>query len=179
MPRPHVPDLVTKKAARKKEPMRMTIAIGTLCSDGLIVAADTRVVMSDGATSEGIKVHTGVSAACSFVIANATDDGNAANTLIPDIINELKEEEDLHSLTGVEANMRGTMAKWTSQHPHGAPAVQLIMGVYVNHPSNPVEPKNGGGLALYFCEPPNTMVHKGEFDNSRGYIAIGAGSVVD
>jgi hypothetical protein len=84
---------------------RMTIAIGALCSDGLIVAADTLVVMSDGATSIVVKVHTGMSPTSSFVIANATEDGNAANTLIPDIISEL-EQGDPQSLSDAEINVR-------------------------------------------------------------------------
>jgi hypothetical protein len=162
--------------ARKKGPMRMTIAIGALCSDGLIVAADTRVVMTDGATSVGVKMHTGMSSTCSFVIANATDDGNAANTLIPDIISEL-EQDDPQSLPLAEMNVRATMARWVSQHPHGAPPVQLIMGIYVNTPQSPIG-RNGGGMELYFCEPPNTMVRKTALDDCRGYIAIGAGSIV-
>ncbi|HEX4007728.1 MAG TPA: hypothetical protein VHX60_16255 [Acidobacteriaceae bacterium] len=175
-PRILAPNYVKKNAARKKGPMRMTIAIGALCSEGLIVAADTRVVMSDGATSVGVKVHTGMSATCSFVIANATEDGNAANTLIPDIIGEL-EQRDPQSLTEAETNVRTTMTHWVSQHPHGAPAVQLIIGINVDRPVFPGG-REGGGIELYFCEPPNTMVRKTALDDCRGYIAIGAGSVV-
>lgn len=178
MPKPYLSswEESKKNAAKRKGPMRMTIAIGVLCADGLIVAADTRVVMSDGATSTGVKVHTGMSDTCSFVIANATDDGNAANTLIPDIISEL-EQGDPQSLPDAETNVRASMARWVSQHPHGAPPVQLIMGIYVDRPQYPIG-RNGGGIELYFCEPPNTMVRKTALDDCRGYIAIGAGSVV-
>jgi hypothetical protein len=177
VPKPPLLSLEESKrnAARKKGPRRMTIAIGALCADGLIVAADTRVVMSDGATSIGVKVHTGMSNTCSWVIANATEDGNAANTLIPDIFSEL-EQDDPQSLPQAETNVRATMAKWVSQHPHGAPPVQLIMGISVDRPQHPIG-RNGGGIELYFCEPPNTMVRKTALDDCRGYIAIGAGSV--
>jgi len=117
-----------------------------------------------------------MSQTCSFVIANATEDGNAANTLIPDIIGEL-EQDDPQNLFDAEINVRATMARWVSQHPHGAPPVQLILGIHVDRPQFPGG-RNGGGIELYFCEPPNTMVRKTALDDCRGYVAVGAGSVV-
>jgi hypothetical protein len=157
--------------------MRMTIAMGALCSGGVIVAADTLIVMSDGATSKATKVLVGKSNTCSFAIANATEDGNAANTLIPEIQREL-EQDDPGTLLDVETNVKATMAKWVSQYPHGnAPPIQMVMGVYVDRIALP-QPKTGGGVALYYCEPPNTMVAKELLDDCRGYHAIGLGSVV-
>ncbi len=154
----------------------MTIAIGRLCTEGLIIAADTRVVMSDGATSDAVKVHTDISPTGQFVIANATGDGNAANTLIPDILDELK-RDDPQTLGAVETNVRATMARWVSQHPHGAPSIQMIFGAYVDRVVSP-DRRSGGGIGLYFCEPPNTMVKKEVVDDSRGYIAVGLGASI-
>src|ERR1035437_11022378 len=68
----------------------MTIAIGALCQDGLIVAADTRIVCSDGSTYDACKVSEAVTNHGAFVIANSADDGNAATTLVSQIMADFK-----------------------------------------------------------------------------------------
>jgi hypothetical protein len=155
----------------------MTIAIGALCAEGVIVAADTRIVGTDGSTSVGVKVRSEMSNTGCYAIANATNDGNAANTLVPDILDDLK-RGDPQNFYDLETNVRATMSTWAAQHPHGtAPSVQLILGAYIDQLVLP-DLRAGGGSALYYCETPNTMVRKEPTDDSRGYVAIGVGATI-
>jgi 20S proteasome alpha/beta subunit len=152
----------------------MTIAIGAMCDGGLIVAADTRVFCSDGSTATAKKVHTSQTNTGCYVIACSTTDANAANTLIPDLQNSLA-KHDPQSLDQVEKVTRESMASWSAQYPSGSPPeVQLIMGVFINRVQHPAG-RTSGGLGLYFCEPPNTMVAS---ISRQGYTAVGSGSTV-
>src|SRR6516162_9632019 len=80
---------------------RMTIALGALCAGGLIIAADTAIIADDGSKTYGLKVHQGMSKTGCYVIASATQDGNAAKTLTIQILDEL-EEQDPKTLARVE-----------------------------------------------------------------------------
>ena len=64
----------------------MTIAIGTLYTDGVIICADTKVVASDGATTSDMKVTVlaGEKAGI-FAIADAAEDAHAAKMLAAEI----------------------------------------------------------------------------------------------
>jgi hypothetical protein len=173
-PKPVPECFTTKRPARKS--IRMTIAIGMLCDEGLIIAADTQLAMTDGSTREGIKVHQAIADTGIYVTANATDDGNAANTLIPDILTDLQ-NDDPKSFAHVEKTVRASMAEWAERYRQGNPYIQIILGVYLNRPRQK-NVRTGGGIRLYYCEPPNTMVSVDRDDVSEGYVGIGAGANV-
>jgi hypothetical protein len=151
----------------------MTIALGTLCSSGLIVAADTNVVMSDGSKTQGCKVATAYGRTGSYVIANAAEDGNAANTLVGHILADLKNKQP-DSLSAVESIVADRLTSWAGAF-YKPPSIQLALGAMVAKECIAGFPDEGG-LGLYFCEPPNTVLRKGMFDDSRGYVAIGSGA---
>jgi 20S proteasome alpha/beta subunit len=170
-----IPDITSAKNPPRK-PKRMTIGIGMLCDEGLIIAVDTQIVMTDGSTSEGIKVHQAIADTGVYVIANATEDGNAANTLIPDIITDLQ-NIDPKSFAHLEKTVRDSMADWSERYRQGSPYIQIILGASINQPKQE-NIRTGGGIRLYNCEPPNTMVPVDREDISEGYLSIGAGGSV-
>lgn len=145
----------------------MTIALGVLCGGGLIVAADTRIVSADGATHDAMKVHSTMTASGSYVIANSTTDGNAANTLIPQIVRDL-DQIDPKTLEEVEETLTNRMTRWAAVFAT-APMIQMVVGAFVNSVAH-------GGLGLYFCEPPNTVTRHTWSDDSKGYVSVGTGA---
>lgn len=160
----------------------MTIALGAMFSGGLIIAADTNVVLSDGSRAETVKVDSVFGRTGSYVIANAASDGNAATTLVRQLVADLKHNE-LNSLDALEGIVADRMTQWAGAFAGTLPSVQLILGAYIHeshlNPSHPDHvPTLAGGVALYFCEPPNTVVRKHEYAPDNGYIAIGSGAVV-
>ncbi len=166
--RPHPEAIaVLAKRLKRKELPPVTIALGVLCGGGLIVAADTRVVGADGSTFDATKVHSTVTESGCYVIANSTADGNAANTLIPHILRDL-EQMDPKTLIEVEDVLINRMTRWVSAFST-APVIQMVVGAFVDSVA-------GGGLALYFCEPPNTVRRHTWSDDSYGYVAVGTGA---
>ena len=152
----------------------MTIAIGRLCTTGLIIATDTRMTWDDGSTYDATKIKSQMTNSGVYVIAHSSEDVNAAETLVSKINLNLG-RIDPKSLIGVEDTLRDAMTDWYSpfqQSPSGCPTVRLLVGVFL--PSNPSS-ANADGLGLYFCEPPNTVARKMVSDSSMGYVALGAG----
>ncbi len=174
LPRPTLERPAAKQPPRKSK--RMTIAIGMLCDEGLIIAADTQLAMTDGSTREGIKIRQAIADTGIYVTANATEDGNAANTLIPDILTDLQ-NEDPKNFAQVERIVRTSMYEWAEQYRQGNPYIQIILGVSLNR-TRQTDVRTGGGIRLYYCEPPNTMVPVDREDTSTGYIGIGAGASI-
>lgn len=153
----------------------MTIALGAICVGGIIVAADTNVVLEDGSKTQGCKVATALSTTGSYVIANASMDGNAAKTLVAHLVSDL-ENNELESLRDVEGIVADRMTQWASAHTK-SPSVQLVLAAKVARETTADFPDERG-LALYFCEPPNTVLRKLALDDSRGYVAVGTGAAV-
>jgi 20S proteasome alpha/beta subunit len=151
-----------------KKTKHMTIAIGMLCQGGIIVAADTQMTYMDGTTYDAVKVQTLTTATGIYAIAYSCTDVNAAETLVNDILLDLKFVEP-RSLTGFEDTVKNRMAQWSAVFTvkDDRPVVTIIVGVRIN-------PNEFG---LYLCEPPGTMVLK-TFENSNGYVAAGAGIAV-
>lgn len=173
-PKPLSERLPAKQPLRK--PRRMTIAIGMFCNEGLIIAADTQITMSDGTTRYGSKVHQAIADTGVYVTANSSEDGNAANTLIPDMFTELQ-NKDPKSFAQVEKIVRASMAEWASKYPQQIPNTQILLGASIDRTARS-EIKTGGGLQLYHCEPPDTMLRVDCVDANSGYCAIGAGSTI-
>lgn len=82
----------------------MTIAIGTYFTDdlgplsrynGFVLCADTKIVGADGVTTYGKKLDVlikGFGRMETFAIANAAEDGNAADSLASTILQSLTEQ---------------------------------------------------------------------------------------
>ena len=136
-----------------------------LCQGGIIVAADTQMTYMDGTTYDAVKVQTLTTTTGVFAIAYSCTDVNAAETLVSDILLDLKLTEP-RSLAGFEDTVKNRMAQWSAVFTvkDDRPVVTIIVGVRIN-PSE---------FGLYLCEPPGTMVRK-TFQNSDGYVAAGAG----
>ncbi len=67
----------------------MTIAVGIHCEEKLTIAADTQVAMTHGSTREEIMIKHAIAGSCIYVVANANEDGNAACTLITNVLTDL------------------------------------------------------------------------------------------
>jgi 20S proteasome alpha/beta subunit len=138
--------------------IKMTIAIGAEFEGGTIVCADTKIVATDGATSEGSKVMLSVNdRKIAYAIANAAEDGNAASMMASELGSAACGSE---SWAEISQNLKRVMTEWYSGFGGAKPPVLQFILSY-------------GGLfnsGLYFCEPPNTVLRVSHV------IAIGRGS---
>src|SRR5438105_7527298 len=111
-----------KGSLRRKQPM--TIAIGAYFRGGMIVCADTNIVATDLVVKSGCKISVrDCRNGDSYVIANASDDGNAGTML---------SQEILDALSGVsvdlEQTVKTTMRNWHSGYPQGAaPQMNFVL----------------------------------------------------
>ena len=139
----------------------MTIAMGLLYRSGIIIAADTNEVLTDGSKKQALKVRATSTTKGCFAIAHATFDGNAAKTLVGHLITDI-EVNQVRSYDHLESLVADGMTQWAAAFHDKPPSVQLVLGARIND----------HGMALYFCEPPNSVVLE------HGYIAIGSGASV-
>jgi hypothetical protein len=139
----------------------LTVAIGTYFIGGVIISADTNVVATDGIVTSGEKVLGVRSRSGSYAIANAAEDGNAANMLGQEIIDELARRRN-DQLT-IEVLVKRKMRDWHSAYTQNtAPPVSFVLAASVGN----------GDKRLYFCEPPNTVLQK----HLDEVLAIGVGA---
>jgi 20S proteasome alpha/beta subunit len=140
----------------------MTIAIGYHCFKGVIVAADTAIVLPPADLQEETKLTTFVSASGSFAIVNASNDGNATATLLADVTDKVRSDNP-STYSDLQRIFKREMTEWRRAFGRRRPPdTQLILAAkLLNNP-----PK------LFFCEPPNTVVEKDD------YIAAGYGAAV-
>ena len=138
----------------------MTVAIGMYGIGGLFVCADSHVVSGDGIVTSGFKMNGAICGNGSFVIGNAGNDGNAATMLAQDILDALTKAKGT-----LGDAIKKTMKEWHSGYVYNTPpSVQFALAVRA-------APQN---RALYFCEPPNTIVRK-SLDEC---VVIGIGSQI-
>ncbi len=151
----------------------MTIAIGMLCQDGIVIAADTQTTYPDGTTYDAVKVRSQKSANGLFGVAYSSEDANAAEMLIGDTMADLS-ILDPTSLLEVEDIVKNRIKEWETifQSVNNQSYTAFILGVIV--PGNSITPER---IGLYYCEPPGKLLRK-TIDNSKGYVAIGCGCVV-
>jgi hypothetical protein len=156
---------------------RMTIAIGMLCTHGLVIAADTLMGMADGSTHTAKKVFWKGSTGGVFAIAYACNDVDAARTLREDLFEELI-ASDPATLREVEEVVRPVLAKWAASYTHDLPYIDLILGVSLRAPWSP-EKMECGGAGLFHCRPPNIMIMKHFLETEpSNYVAIGTGAAI-
>jgi 20S proteasome alpha/beta subunit len=140
----------------------MTIAIGYLCHRGIVVAADTAIVIPPSQLMEGKKLVPVWGRSGNFAIANSSEDGHATATLEAEFINDLEAAEirDYRQLSGM---FKLRMTEWSTDFgARTPPSMQFIVGAKLL----------GKDPKLFFCEPPNTVR---EMDD---YAAAGSGSSV-
>jgi 20S proteasome alpha/beta subunit len=130
----------------------MTIAIGTLYNDGIIVCADTKAVASDWATTDETKIsifdaegERGV-----FVIADAADDAHAARMLADEIGGAVYRA--VHPADpGPE--IKSVMSDWYRAYGvQKPPGIEFLLGCVI--------PARGPDqeCVIFRCEPPATVV---------------------
>jgi 20S proteasome alpha/beta subunit len=137
----------------------MTIALGMLCGGGVIIAADRRRSLEDGTATLVNKIHKSDGDNIGFAIADASNDANAAGTLVRKIASRLA---NANNWIDIEPLVSGAMTEWYVPFTQ-APTVYLILAIVLK----------GFGVQLYLCEPPNSVVPKPE-----GYAAAGLGAAV-
>ena len=102
------PNPVHRKPNSLPARKRMTLALGMLCKEALVIAADTQITWSDGRTEHGIKVHLVICNSGSYALTCACVDSDAANTLISAIQRDLR-LIDPKSLIGMESVITDSM----------------------------------------------------------------------
>lgn len=170
---PRSPHQIPKSKRLPVRSNQMTIALGALCAGGVIVAADTRIV-TETATHNRCKVYSTAANSGSYAAACATGDENAAATLLPQIMEAVK-CEDPKSLVAME----GLIVDRMTQYAYGFAGHELIkiefaLGVCINTIAIPGS-NSGGGVALYYCEPPSTIRRHTQTDDSYGWAFAGCG----
>jgi hypothetical protein len=139
----------------------MTLAIGMMTKDGLLIAADTRILYSDNTSSDQQKVNGFSTNGGAFAIAHAADDTNAANSLVDEIKQEVEQYKAELSFLSLEKTIKDCMRKWHLSMGDTPPMTHLLFGACLGRAKR---------YALYFCEPPNTVSRV-----SETYKAIGEG----
>jgi hypothetical protein len=136
----------------------MTIGIGALYSDGVIVAADSKVVFSDGSTDTGTKVSLSISPEQAMLaITDAAEDGHAAKTVAGGIctafIDAHRERKNPETL------LRNAMGRWYRSYGHSQiPVLEFLVGkVIVND-----------WAGLYYLSPPSTILIQAPMAIGRG-----------
>jgi hypothetical protein len=142
----------------------LTVALGMFCIGGIFVSADSHVVSQDGIVTSGYKLNGIECGVGSFVIANSSNDGNAANMVAKDILDDLSKSSDRWN---IEPVIKKTMGAWHSGYTQGnPPSMQFILAGRIGKQSR----------RLYFCEPPNTVL--GKHLNESVVIGVG-GQIID
>jgi hypothetical protein len=132
-----------------------------LCAGGMIVAADKKEVMTDGSTRQANKVCIFDGKDVAFAIADASDDANAAQSLVRKLFPYLTGSKP-QGFTEIEDSISNVMSAWYAAFGE-APQTSLIAAIILK----------GCGAQLYLCQPPNTVLPK-----PGGYVAAGIGASV-
>jgi hypothetical protein len=153
----------------------MTLAIGMLYVNGVIVAADTQITLPDGRTEDRTKIEAFSAETGTYAIAASSTDTDASDTLVASTKRDI-EGIDPKSSIGLETAVKDAMADWykTYQYhpPEQRPYVQLLVGAAIRRSD-----KAQDEICLYQCEPPSTMNRK-TLTNSGGYVAIGEAKAI-
>jgi hypothetical protein len=140
----------------------VSVVIGMYGIGGVFVCADSHAISTDGIVTETCKLAGTQGGRGSFVIGNAADDGNAANMLAREILDAINSSPRTEP---VESVVKRTMKDWHAGYVYSkAPSTQFALAARSGRQNR----------ALYFCEPPNTVLQKG-LDES---VVIGLGAQI-
>jgi len=145
--KPRPPLVVPRKPERLPKRDRMTLAIGIVCKDALVIAADTRISYNGGAISDAQKVTDFSFPAGRLAVAHSSNDVNAADTLIGEIGDKVKIAAP-RTFRRLEEAVKQAMKNWYLPVHDNRPTVFLLLGACLADEDE---------RTLYFCEPPNTM----------------------
>jgi hypothetical protein len=136
----------------------MTIAIGALYSEGVIVAADSKVVFSDGSTDMDTKLSLSMSPEQAMLaIADAAEDGHAAKTVAGKIGSAFIDAHREHK--NPDTPLRNAMGRWYRSYGHSqVPILEFLVG-------NVIVDEWAG---LYYLQPPSTILMKAPMAIGRG-----------
>lgn len=174
--KPIAPRPILSQKKRLPERKHMTLVMGMLYLNGVMVAADTQITWPDGRTEDRTKLAAFSAATGTYAIGYSSSDAEAAETLVASIQSDI-EAVDPKSLRGVEIAVKNAMASWYEAYRHHAtrqrPYVQLVVGANIRQSdANPSDE-----VGLYICEPPSTMNRK-TLENYGGYVAIGEAKAI-
>ncbi len=137
----------------------MSINLGRLCANGALILADTHSYLRDGTARKDGKILRFDGKKIAFAIADASDDANAAKTLLstigPRLANEAEKWRD------VEKIIKDEMTEW--HKAFRKPPATVFTGALMLKGDNPT-------VRLYTMEPPRTLCCE-----LGGYVANGAG----
>jgi hypothetical protein len=140
----------------------MTIGIGYHCYNGVVVAADTAVIIGESELQEGSKLDVMWCPAGQFAFANTSHDANATKSLLDNIEHEFNRAQ-FSTYRDMTWLLKQCMTEWRlgfgKQKP---PSTALVLGAKIPHKT----------AKLFFCEPPNTVREKDD------HVAVGAGATV-
>jgi hypothetical protein len=140
----------------------MTVAIGMYSIGGVFLCADSHVVTTDGIITQGFKLNGTQCVIGSFIIANSSDDGNAATMVAKEILDGLARAGDPWI---IEPIIKKAMTEWHSAYTHGqSPQMQFALAARLGKNTR----------RLYFCEPPSTVLLKSLND----WVVLGVGGQV-
>jgi hypothetical protein len=140
----------------------VSVALGMYSVGGVFVCADSHVVSTDGIVTSDFKLKGTECATGTFVIANASDDGNAATMVAQEILDSLARHSDPWT---IETVIKKPMTEWHAAYVQSTrPPMQFALAARLGSATR----------RLYFCEPPNTVVAKSLND----WVVLGAGSQV-
>ena len=128
----------------------MTLAIGMICENGLMLATDTRLSYEGGAISHANKLTGFCTKMATYAIAHSSTDANAASSLMSEIQVKL-EKADPKNNAVLEAAIKDVLQKWYVPVYDNRPTVGLLIGACIQG-----MPERDRFL-LYACEPPITV----------------------
>jgi hypothetical protein len=124
----------------------MTIAIGAEFEGGAVLAADTMIVATDGATTHGSKVFVSLNKdQMAYAVANAAEDGNAAKMLAGEISSAACGSTDYGEM---QNEIKKVMTEWYSSFGVSKPPMLQFLLSYGGKQSR----------GIFFCEPPSTVL---------------------
>jgi hypothetical protein len=103
----------------------VSVALGMYSNGGVFVCADSHVVAADGFVTSGFKLNGIECATGTFVIANASDDGNAANMVAQEILDSLARHSDPWT---IETAIKKPMTEWHAAYAQSTrPPMQFVL----------------------------------------------------
>src|SRR5690242_9207425 len=106
--------ILSQKRLSERKPVSMTIAMGAYCAGGIILCADTTIIAGDQKW-QGLKMSHVMGKVGSFAIANSSEDVNAANTLIRNLMDALRDTE-IKNRQQLESLVTSKMTKWAKAY---------------------------------------------------------------
>jgi hypothetical protein len=109
-----------------------------------------------------------------YAAAYACDNALTGEAFLETVLSDL-ESKNPHCLANVKLIVEATMTKWSKAYvlKDDRPETEVILGAFFRQsPDNPHDE-----VGLFLCQPPKTVVRR-TFQDSKGYVAAGAGKMI-